>query len=713
MLHRAASSVRVTPDHVFAQANGRERRAGTSHDVLLVSMPYASVERPSLALGTLAAALDREAISTRTIHANLMFAERIGRVAYEGLNNSDITVQLGEWTFSEAAFGAAVRDVDAYVAGLRQVGYPAPGLKESLLQARAVATAFIDDLAQLIVEARPRIVGCSSVFQQHCASLALLRRVQALDPSIVTMLGGANCEAAMGRATHRHYRWVDYVASGEADKLLPDLCRLIFAHGRGAPTELLPYGVFGPASRDAADDSGSETREAPRVLVTDLDELPIPNFDDYFEQLELSPLRDHIIPGLTLETSRGCWWGAKHHCTFCGLNGAGMGFRAKSQERVQEEVRWLAERYGLKKFMTVDNILDNHYFSRMLPAFAEQGDMLFFYETKANLNRAQVELLARAGVRWIQPGIEALHNELLALIEKGCSVAINVQLLKWAYNSGIWVIWNHLHGAPGDKPEWYEQIADWLPLIVHLQPPTSGSLTPIRYDRFSPYFNKAQSYGLKLKPYWAYSYAYPVDQQALMEQAYFFCHDGPPAPRPVRLAQAMSEWAKLFYRQRNSSAELPRRSETAPVLMITDNGATIAIRDTRPCAVAPHHELSVLESQICRACDSARSAATLVEALRRDGSDESECTIAAARQRLVNWKIVADFDGKLLCLATTDHPVPYASFEDFAGGLMLILGRRRRSRPADPWQTQIRDMFMATQTAAERPAAPLSQGGMQ
>lgn len=713
MLQRAAPSVRAMPDRVPARPNGRERRAGSSHDVVLVSMPYASVERPSLALGTLAAALDREAIATRTIHANLMFAERIGRIAYEGLNNSDITVQLGEWTFSQAAFGSTVRDVDDYIAGLRQVGYPAPGLKESLLEARSVASAFIDDLAQLIVEARPHIVGCSSVFQQHCASLALLRRVKALDPLIVTMLGGANCEGAMGMATHRHYRWVDYVVSGEADKLLPHLCRLIFAHGRETPRELLPYGVFGPVSRDAPDNSVPDGRNAPRVLVTHLDELPIPNFDDYFEQLERSPLRDHIIPGLTLETSRGCWWGAKHHCTFCGLNGDGMGFRAKSQERVQEEVRQLAERYGLKKFMTVDNILDNHYFSRMLPAFAEQGDMLFFYETKANLHRAQVELLSRAGVRWIQPGIEALHNELLALIEKGCSVAINVQLLKWAYNSGIWVIWNHLYGAPGDKPEWYEQIADWLPLIVHLQPPTTGSITPIRYDRFSPYFNKAESYGLKLKPYWAYSHAYPVDQKALMEQAYFFCHDGPAAPRPHRLAQAMSEWATLFYRQRSSTAELPRRSETAPVLMMTDNGATITIRDTRPCAVAQHHELSVLESQLCRACDSARSAAALVEAMRREGSDESEAAIAAAWQRLIDWRIVADFDGKLLCLATTDRPIPYASFEDFAGGLMLIAGRRRQLRPADPWAMQIQDMFMATQAATEGAAATLSQGGMQ
>lgn len=31
---------------------------------------------------------------------------------------------------------------------------------------------------------------------------------------------------------------------------------------------------------------------------------------------------------LLYEASLGCWWGEKHHCTFCGLNGTTMKFRA-------------------------------------------------------------------------------------------------------------------------------------------------------------------------------------------------------------------------------------------------------------------------------------------------------------------------------------------------------------------------------------------------
>jgi ribosomal peptide maturation radical SAM protein 1 len=666
-------------------------------DVILVSMPYASVERPSVALGTLAAALKRDGISVRTIHGNLLFAERIGREAYEGINNSDITIQMGEWTFSQAAFGNIASNIDDYVVGLYREGYPEAGLKESLLSLRAAAVAFVDDLALRVVAHRPRIVGCSSVFQQHCASLALLRRVRELDPLIVTMMGGANCEAAMGIATHEHYQWIDFVVSGEADKLISGLCRQVFEHGRDVSAALMNYGVLGPVSRvgthEGNGDMAAAVHSAPREIVTDLDELPIPDFDDYFEQLEGSKLRDYILPGLAIETSRGCWWGDKHHCTFCGLNGVGMAFRSKSEDRVQHELKWLSERYGLKKFMTVDNILDHRYFRRVLPALAVQGDMKFFYETKANLNRSQVETLSRAGVRWIQPGIEALHDDLLALIGKGSSVVINLQLLKWAYNNGIWVIWNHLYGAPGEKAEWYEQTADWLPLIMHLQPPTTGSMTRIRYDRFSPYFNKAETFGVKLVPYWAYSHAYPLDQRQIINQAYFFCHDGPPSPTPLRLQSLVVNWANLFYSPRATASSLPQRSKTAPVLTMTDNGIRIIIRDTRPCAVAPRRELSMLESQICRVCDAAQSARTIVETLRGDGAQDTKEAIDAARRRLVDWKIVADFKGKFLCLATDDNPVPYLGFEDFAGGLMLVAGRLPAHRCCDPWDMPIQELF--------------------
>jgi magnesium-protoporphyrin IX monomethyl ester (oxidative) cyclase len=668
-----------------------------SADVIFASMPYVSMERPSVALGTLTASLDRAGITCETVYGSLRFAERISVRAYEALNNSDITLQIGEWTFSQAAFREHAGDVDAYIAGLVGAGETEPKLRGDLLAIRKHVGEFIEEVAADIVARRPRIVGCSSVFQQHCASLALLRRVRELDPAIVTMMGGANCEGSMGVVAHEQYPWVDFVVSGEADKLLPDLCRLIFEHGRDVPLDRLPFGVLGPVMRNGGA-NGAAAARAPRAIIDNLDEIPIPNYDDYFEQLETSALRDYILPCIPLETSRGCWWGAKHHCTFCGLNGEGMTFRAKSQARVEDEVTHLSERYGLTKFMTVDNILDNRYFDRVLPAMARRGNMRFFYETKANLTREQVKMLSLAGVRWIQPGIEALHDDLLKLLKKGTSVTVNVQLLKWARNYGIWVIWNHLYAAPGDHPEWYETIADWLPLIIHLQPPAGGSISRIRYDRFSPYFNNAASYGLKLVPYWSYALTYPLDERQLREQAYFFSHDGPVSPAPERLITLVQQWAAAFLKTATVTTFVPERSATAPELAMADDGAHIVIRDTRPCAVAPRHELDLLQSSVCRACDAAKGLRGVVDAVRAAGADDPDTAIEAALQQLVEWKIVADFDGKFLCLAVDEDALPYLGFEEFAAGLALLQPVRKsrntqRSPNVDPWETPLAEMF--------------------
>ena len=127
---------------------------------------------------------------------------------------------------------------------------------------------------------------------------------------------------------------------------------------------------------------------------------------------------------------------------------------------------------------------------------------------------------------------------------------------------GIWVIWNHLFGAPGDRREWYDEIADWLPLIAHLQAPAGSGLTRIRFDRFSPYFQRAAEHGLDLEPYPAYSQVYPLDAEALSRQAYFFVDRGADGWYPERLQTLMDAWARSWFHQRAGS--LPAQSATPP-----------------------------------------------------------------------------------------------------------------------------------------------------
>jgi ribosomal peptide maturation radical SAM protein 1 len=173
-------------------------------------------------------------------------------------------------------------------------------------------------------------------------------------------------------------------------------------------------------------------------MVRDMDSVPIPDYWDYFEQLKLAPAsRGMRYVRLLMQTSRGCWWGAKQHCTFCGLNGNTMVFRSKSPEAVLRELSYFTEEYGAREVSCVDNILDIKYVQTLFPKLIERGSQIkLFYETKANLRFEQLATLWKGGVHSIQPGIESFSTEVLRLMQKGTTGLKNIQLLRWCRELG-------------------------------------------------------------------------------------------------------------------------------------------------------------------------------------------------------------------------------------------------------------------------------------
>src|SRR6185369_12967695 len=116
--------------------------------------------------------------------------------------------------------------------------------------------------------------------------------------------------------------------------------------------------------------------------------------------------------------------GEKHLCTFCGLNGTGLGFRRKSHQRVLEEIVGLGRTYRSVQLTATDNILDHRYFDNVIPQLGKMRaegdyDVSIFFEVKSNLKKEQVRALAAAGVRYVQPGIESFSDHILELMDKG------------------------------------------------------------------------------------------------------------------------------------------------------------------------------------------------------------------------------------------------------------------------------------------------------
>lgn len=516
-----------------------------SWPVVLVSMPFMDVDYPSIQLGLLKAIAEAHGFPVRTFHANLDLAARVGIDFYRKISQHRGPL-IGEWLFSLEAFGDAAPDsdsglLDAFANELSYLGESPDKLRELLLRTRQQdIPAYLDSLMDTFAWEEVRVVGFSSTFQQNTASFALARRLKRRYPGILLIFGGANFDGDMGIELVRSVHVVDAAVIGEGDIAFPSLLRALVAGDD-------PSTVPGVVSRSG----GQITVNPPLPPMRRLDDLPTPDYDEYFqhgEELGLFPPVARRKVWIPFETARGCWWGEKHHCTFCGLNGTTMQYRSKQPQRVLDELAQQAQRYRSFRFAAVDNILDLDYLRTLFPMLIQSSpDYEIFYEVKANLNRPQLKLLAQAGVTSIQPGLESLSSRVLRLMHKGVSAAQNINLLRWAKYYDIDVAWNILWGFPGESEEDYTDQAAVIPDLLHLQPPASAER--IWMERFSPLYTQHDSFRIQSRiPERSYQYVYP-DSFNLDRVAYFFDYktdNDLPESTYTELRRSVREWSESW-----------------------------------------------------------------------------------------------------------------------------------------------------------------------
>jgi ribosomal peptide maturation radical SAM protein 1 len=488
--------------------------------VALVCMPFASAEIPSIQIGLLTAVVKEAGFDVDGFYFNLDLSAQLGPHRYEWLchHRGKMT---GEWLFSLAAFGDRhVPSSDEYLQAFpgERRWVDAEGLDvadddaaRDLCELREVVLpAYVDRCADGVDWTRYGVVGFTSTFQQTNASLALAARIKRASPDTIIVFGGANMEGPMGAEHLRAFPAIDYVVAGEGDVVFPEMLQALARGGR-----VDAQGVLG---RGAGEASSGQARP-----VRDLDGLPVPDYHDYYEQTKKARVQPG--PRLPIEGSRGCWWGQKHHCTFCGLNGEGMGYRHKSPSRFLQEVDQLSKAHGIRMFDAVDNILYPKYLNDVFDVVAnERFDYEFFFEVKPSIGRHDLlQRLRNGGIRAIQPGIESLSTHILGLMDKGTTMLDNVRLMKWARYYGIEVRWNLLCGFPGETVEDYQTQLEVLRLIPHLEPPTG--LVPLWLERFAPYFFDRDRYPIRnIRALESYRYVYPPTVR-IDELAYFFDYE--------------------------------------------------------------------------------------------------------------------------------------------------------------------------------------------
>lgn len=614
----------------------------TPCDVLLINMPFDYFSWPSIGLSLLKSSLNRE-ISCTIKYFSLDFAEKI---CSPGLNNMiannypSAMCQTGEWIFSSSISDNYIKDV--LLGGLKE--YKHIRVPEDIIEEILSVKKKVNDFLEYCLMEIPdsSIVGFTSNYGQQLSSLSLSKKIKEKSPETFILFGGCNCEGIMGAEIIKKFPSVDAIVSGEGDTVFPKIVQRVLS------------------GKNISDIHGVYTKGNIKNInyintppVTDMDNLPWPDYDDFFEQWNSSPLSKNpdIInnkfyrPVIHFETSRGCWWGEKKRCTFCGY-GQDIHFRSKSSGRALEEFSYLTEKYPECLVVHVDNIMDMKYFKDFIPHI--KSDKLLLHHIKANIKKEQLKLVSTRVQNHLQPGIESLSTHILKLMRKGVTSLQNIQFLKWAREFNIDIHWNLLWGFPGETSEDYRIMSQLIPLLSHMEPPKDyGS---IYVSRFSPYFETPEQFGFsELIPYGAYRYIYPdLSEEAIKKLAFFFTfkykipQHVENYTEPVR--KALKKWIHVY----------PESS-----LICMDYRKHLIINDKRPVAKEDITIISGMERLMYIACDSIKSLAELKNiAEEYEGRKKTEDDLLQILKYFIDRGFIVEENGNYLSLAIKKHVIP-------------------------------------------------------
>jgi len=602
--------------------------------VALVNMPFGFHVYPSIQLGTLSTLLKTHGHEVKSFYLNLHFAHQIDMEVYNKLCEERFLI--GEWLFSHILFGESRKNqeyAEHFKSHLQSISKTI-NRPESFLH--DVKTQMVPEFLNWALESVNwgdyGVVGFTSTFNQNIASVTLAKLIKEKYPTIKIMCGGANFDSEMGMEYFRVFEWIDYVISGEAEDSLPALMEALES---GGP---IPQGVIHRVDGDIRFEESQEN-------FADFKKYGPPDYDDYIEQIKeidpQSPLLENPI--ILYETARGCWWGEKHHCTFCGLNASTMEFRARSMEQVHADLADLSKRYNSYRFRLVDNILEMKYIDGVFGEFAQNNyDLQFFIEVKSNLTKAQIKNLAHGGVNVIQPGIESFSANQLQEMDKGVRPLQNIFCLKWALYYGMEVTWSILTGFPKETDADYRQQIDLIKSLTHLQPPIS--VGDIWLERFSPYFTRPDQYGIRITgPGAAYPYVYDGDTIDLMKVAYDFEFESDLKIDPALVEELHQTIA--YWKERH-------RSESLPYLMFTKSMDFVTVYDERSAEHPVKLRLEGAAGKAFAFCsDAPRNLDQINAHLRDKGETVERAELESILKDLEDQRLMYGERGKYLNLA--------------------------------------------------------------
>ncbi|HEC89525.1 MAG TPA: RiPP maturation radical SAM protein 1, partial [Thermoplasmatales archaeon] len=447
--------------------------------ILLISMPFAGVEIPSIQLALLESYLKERDVEIETRHLYLKAADFYGLKNYNTLIHPPNDSYTSQMVFSKYVFPDYwEKNIERFKEYYNRIS------KEQTFEEYVKKTDnFYNFVISNIDWGRYDIIGFTLNYGQFLPSLAVAKKIKEFYPNKKIVFGGSRTTGELGINTLKIFPYVDFVVSGEGEEALYRLSI------QSANYDQIPNLIYRKDGEIVFNNTTSQMN---------LNLLPIPLYDDFYKELNSvsAILKEYFSyqGRLPVEISRGCWW---NKCTFCNLNIQYKGYREKDVDRIVEEIDFLSDKYEILSFHIVSNILLLKNMGVLCKKLMELGkDFSFFAETRAGrLKSFDYALLKKAGFNVIQTGIESFSSSYLKKMNKGVGVIDNIAALKFCMENGITNEYNLIVDYPNEELIDFEETRRNVELIEdYIDPP---NLCNLRVLYGSPIYCNRERFGIK------------------------------------------------------------------------------------------------------------------------------------------------------------------------------------------------------------------------
>ena len=610
--------------------------------ITLISTPWPLYNRPSIQLGAIKAYLNatHPDVNVYADHAFLTIATALGYPLYH---------EISERTWLSEAVYAALLYPERYDTIEKFFNRQAKSCSLARQAGFKKITSVIRKTTDALIASgrwnKYQLAGFSVSLCQLTSSLYFIKRIKQISPQLLVAVGGSTFSGSVTSEFFDRFADVDLVVNGEGELPLGQLVNYLKS---SQPFSAMPP-IPGIVTADTAKINGERGRFQ---QLKNLQDLPPPDFDDYFNRLKSLDPQHMFFPTLPVETSRGCWWqrtptaGKSSGCAFCNLNLQWKGYRTKTAAQVAGEFDHLTAKYQTLSLSIVDNVLPKRSSKRIFTKLAGLNkDLKMFSEIRATTTRPELSLMARAGIQEVQIGIEALATSLLVKLHKGTTVIQNLEIMRDCEALGVLNYSNLILHFPGSDDQ---DVAETLRSLDFAAPYRPLKAVGFWLGLGSPVWQHPELYGIKAvfnHPNWAYLFPRNIRaSMTFMIQAYRGdLQYQRKIWRPV--AEKIDAW------QKNYNA-LNRLFPGSPALELRDGRDFLIIRQRRIDAETINHRLVGTSRLIYLYCRHHRS----IRRIREQFPAFAEDKILAFLKMMVGKKLMFQERDSYLSLAIPVKP---------------------------------------------------------